>query len=609
MVRFSRFLGVVAVIGLFAAAIAQRSAGGYGQQGGGGQGGGMGGSRGFGGAGGGGGMGGGGMTRSSFGDYGGNTKASKPDDDSTQGLWESKSAVLTPGDRVEFKLKLRAGETVMAGVTSDAFDPALALEDSAGKKLAENDDREEGDQSPFLVARVVTAGTYTLKVLSFHSVAGGKFQIKMRTFVASDVPTTEATLNPPIPVPLQGQERIVLRLMAKKGKIYDIPSIEEITPRYNMYQVVQSMCGPTGVAENDYESISSAGGNTTFEALRDGDFYFEYPYQAVSKIRTKFHESSPIAIKVADEQTVTLATRELAVFELPVKPNLIVRTTISGGPMNYDMSGPSRAELKEFRVENSNRNQGAWNEFRTNVDSPNDTVYLFHVTGTIRFAIRSNAGVPTKFEIKSTDQLPNWEEGKEIKGNLDIGESRLFLLKSSKSELMRVLAEAKQFVLRLDLYELSGETANTLENRGTRIATDDLYFPDEGTFLARISCEGNGGSGEYRMHRELLKPTDYKLGTVQTMKLDGINFGLYSMDLVAGKRYELMTDQPNYFLRVDLLDDDGQFLVSQTINFDSVGLQYFIPTKSGRHRLWLRGIPGVRHFKFAQHVAPTLGSG
>ena len=612
MVPFTRFLGAVAVMSLVAVGVAQRSAGGYGQQGlAGGQGVAVGGGRGGGFGGGGGGMGGGfnGPTRSSFGDNGANTKANKPEDDATQGLWELRSAILTPGDRVEFKLKLRAGETVMAGVTSDAFDPALALEDSAGKKLAENDDREEGDQSPFLVARVATAGTYTLKVLSFHSVAGGKFQLKMRTFVASDVPTTEATLNPPPPVPLQGQERIVLRLTAKKGKIYDIPSIEEITPHYSIYQVVQSMCGPTGVAENDYESIASIGGNTTFEALRDGDFYFEYPYQPVSKIRTKFRESSPIPVKVADVQTVTLATRELAVFEMPVKPNQIVRTTFSGGAMNYDMSGPSRAELKEYRVENANRNQSLWTEFRTNVDSPNDTVYLFHVTGTIRFAVRSNAGVPTKFEIKNTDKLPIWEEGKEIKGNLDIGESRLFLLKSSKSELMRVLAEAKQFIVRLDLYELSGETDNTLENRSSRIATDDLYFPDEGTFLARISCEGNGGSGEYRMHRELLKPTDYKLGTVQTMKLDGVNFGLYSMDLVAGKRYELMTDQPNYFLRVDLLDDDGQFLVSQTINFDSVGMQYFVPTKSGRHRLWLRGFPGVRHFKFSQHVAPTLGGG
>ena len=93
------------------------------------------------------------------------------------------------------------------------------------------------------------------------------------------------------------------------------------------------------------------------------------------------------------------------------------------------------------------------------------------------------------------------------------------------------------------------------------------------------------------------------------MKLDGENFGLFSVDLVAGKRYELMTDQPGSYLRVDLLDEDGQFLVSQAINFDKVGLQYFTPTKSGRHRLWLRGTPGVRHFKFEPHVAPTLGGG
>ena len=607
MIGIMKFLGTVGLMSLVAVGMAQRSAGGYGQQGGYGGGGG-----GFGGGGGrgGGGMGGGmvGQNRFVSADPA-NVRANKPEDDSTQGLWESRTAILTPGDRVEFKLKLRAGETVMAGVTSDAFDPALALEDSTGKKLAENDDREEGDQSPFLVARVGAAGTYTLKVLSFHSVAGGKFQLKMRTFVASDVPTTETTLNPPIPVPLQGQERIVLRLTAKKGKIYDIPMIEEVTPHFSNYQVMQSMCGPTGVAENDYESISSQGNSTTFEALRDGDFYFEYPYTTVSKIRTNIHESSPVPLKASDDQTVAFGPFGLVVFELPVTPNQIVRTSLQGGPLNYEMSGPSRADLKEFRVENPNRNQGAWTEFRTNVDNPDDAVHLFHVAGTIRFAVRSRSPLASKLEIKNTEKIPVWEEGKEIKGNLDIGESPVFLLKSSKSELMRVLAAAKQFIVRLDLYELSGEMVNTLENRSSRVATDDLYFPDEGTFIARISCEGNGGSGEYRMHRELLKPTEYKLGTVQTMKLDGENFGLFSVDLVAGKRYELMTDQPGSYLRVDLLDEDGQFLVSQAINFDKVGLQYFTPTKSGRHRLWLRGTPGVRHFKFEPHVAPTLGGG
>ena len=94
-----KFLGTVGLMSLVAVGMAQRSAGGYGQQGGYGGGGG-----GFGGGGGrgGGGMGGGmvGQNRFVSADPA-NVRAHKPEDDSTQGLWESRTAILTPGDRVE----------------------------------------------------------------------------------------------------------------------------------------------------------------------------------------------------------------------------------------------------------------------------------------------------------------------------------------------------------------------------------------------------------------------------------------------------------------------------------------------------------------------------
>jgi hypothetical protein len=109
------------------------------------------------------------------------------EDEEAPGLWTNRSAILTPGDRVEFKLKVKKGDTIFAGVTSDAFDPALSLVNAKGDVIAKNDDRVDGDQSPFLACRFPEAGEYTLKVLSYHSVSGGMFNLKMRTFSSTDV--------------------------------------------------------------------------------------------------------------------------------------------------------------------------------------------------------------------------------------------------------------------------------------------------------------------------------------------------------------------------------------------------------------------------------------
>ena len=223
--------------------------------------------------------------------------------------------------------------------------------------------------------------------------------------------------------------------------------------------------------------------------------------------------------------------------------------------------------------------------------------------------MRENGGLPEKVVIRNSESLPSWDPAKTIDGVLDIGEAKLFLINSTKSELMRVFASASHFLPRLDIFELDGSIANSLFDRSTRTATDDLYFPDPKPFIVRLSCEGNGGSGEYKMKREELTTTPYRLGSVQSIKLDGDNFGLYSVDLEAGKRYELMTDHTELWLRADLLDDDGQFLSSNAMTFQTVIVQYFTPTRSGRHRLWLRGTPGVRNFKLSLHKDPVLGSG
>nr|HMS56191.1 hypothetical protein [Fimbriimonadaceae bacterium] len=164
MVNFRTLLAVATTI-LTQTVLAQGSAGGYGQN----QGGGFG-------------QGGGGFGGLEGGRSGAPADKAKGFADADRNLvhWESKDAILSPGDRVEFKLKFEADETLVCSVTSDAFDPAISVEDGKGKVLAKNDDRQEGNQSPLVIHRFGTAGEFVVKVISYGKTSGGKFTLCRR---------------------------------------------------------------------------------------------------------------------------------------------------------------------------------------------------------------------------------------------------------------------------------------------------------------------------------------------------------------------------------------------------------------------------------------------
>lgn len=590
MVRVARFLVVWLLAVCAGCAMGQGGAAGYGQNA-------PAGGRSFGG-----GMGGGGFEGSP------EKPAPKPDDDETPNLWKSKTAILTPGDRVEIKFVLKKGETLLASATSDAFDPALSVSDEKGKELVKNDDRVEGDQSPFLIFRAAGAGTYVLKVLSYRSVSGGKFAAKWRTFVAFDAGsgsqthTLDANLNEP--------GRTVFRIAGKKNRIYDLRSIIGISQGAETWGGnITRIIGPTGVPLSDYTALPTPDRTPVFLALADGDYYAEYATNpAASQIRTDYRELSAGAVKATDSQSLSFESGELKVLEFPVKPNLIVRTTLAGS-IEQSFSAPdAENEQESFPIapDQSYATNRAYTYFRVNLDSDADVVRIFHGDGVARLVLRC-PGDGRKITVKNAESLPDWTQG-DTKGSIEIGESRLFLVKSSKSELMRVAAGASHFQPRLDIFRLNGELANSLCDRRTHKAGDDLYFPVQDTFVIRMSCDGQGGSGDYEMSRASLQPSAYRLGGVETLKLDGSNFGLYSANLEKGKRYLLTIDyDPANPTRVDLLDDEGQFLNSQSIEFEHAQQHYFVPTRSGRHRLWLRGAPGTRKFKLELHIAPSVG--
>lgn len=596
MVFLRAFAVCAAVCCWISCSFAQGSAGGYGQ----------GGSQGsFGQAGGRGGFGGGGGSLADK-----SSEKSKRIDDEDAELWQNKSAVLTPGDRVEFKLKVKKGETLLAGATSDAFDPALSIEDTKGKVLLKNDDRVEGDQSPFVVYRFDKEGDYVLKVLSYRSVSGGKFNLRMRTFSAVDValmPTQHDNIAAPNE---QGRTNVVFRLVAKKDKTYDLKGVQGLRQRAFTPVRFRRIIGPTGVEDSDFDPITTPNRAVVFQAKADGDYYIEYDGYGSTDFKTDFREVRVIQSKALAQEELNIARQEVVIVEWPVKKDQIVRTSLVGAALQYVITAASNPEFTPTGgADDAYGNQRDFTWFSMNRDSNLDVVRIFHADGKARMAILSVAGADQKVNVSNVDSAPVWDSGTPIKSTIAIGDSRIFLIKAEKAELMRVFAGASHFQPKLDIFRLNGELANSLMDRVKHVATDDLYFPDAGTFLVRLSCDGHGGSGDFEMRRETLAAKPYQMGSVETMTLDGVNFGLYLVNLEAGKRYQLMTDQPMKPLGADLLDVDGQFLTSQRIRFDQVEVQYFVPTRSGPHRLWLRGEPGTRQLKFELHVPPTIGGG
>ncbi len=287
---FRAFLAACFLLILNLSAHAQGGFGGGGQGGGGGFGGGGGG---FGGGGQGGGFGG---SQGPTGDFNSDPSKRPVDQDYGDPFWQERSAILTPGDRVEFQFTLKQGETILAGVTSEAFDPAISVVTDKGKELAKNDDRKEGNQSPFVNFKAPADGDYLLKVLSYRSVAGGKFKIRMRTIFP-----TEAgfTLTPSIRAEVlsrQTDRRVSFRIPVKKGATYSVGYVTEQTDAYwnNLSRI--KLYGPTGTVADDFR-IFPGGYKDIIESKFDGTMIVEYSARNGTDFRTNFQLVPVVEVK------------------------------------------------------------------------------------------------------------------------------------------------------------------------------------------------------------------------------------------------------------------------------------------------------------------------
>lgn len=385
---------------------------------------------------------------------------------------------------------------------------------------------------------------------------------------------------------------LVLRLKAQQ--VINVRSVLGQSPAMRLPFSLLRIVGPTGVADRDYEHLPTPS-TTVLRAKKDGDLYLEFQWIVADGIETTLPEVEVIKVETDTIQPIKLAASEVKVVEFQFTDQATVRSAIGGARIQSEFNVAGSGEPDERQPTFFSRRSVDW--------SNDDVLRVFVGNGTARLAMFNFHDQPVTVSFTNTTKVDEWNDGAVISDNLKLGETRFWILKSSKSDLMRVAATAKQFRLQFEIVRFNGQVANSLGSLTGDPIRDDLYFPNEDRFIIMLSCIGNGGSGAFQLSRKVLEPKPIGLASLQSFNLDGGNFGLYSVSLQEGKRYEVVLNRAS---RVDLLDDGGRFLNAQTVHLGSVTLYYFVPERTGRHRLWLRGDAGERKFRIQETVPPKL---
>jgi len=591
-VTFRLFLAACLLLILSVTANAQGGFGGGGQGGGGGFGGAGGG---FGGGGQGGGFGG---SQGPTGDIYANPSQRPVDRDLTDPFWQERTAILTPGDRVEFLFTLKKGETVLAGVTSEAFDPAISVVTAKGKELEKNDDRREGNQSPFINFKAPSDGDYLLKVLSYRSVAGGKFVIRMRTIFPVESAFGELNNVPTNPQSRETNRRISFRIPVKKGETYNVGYVyDQSDPYWNALDRVQ-VYGPTGIPAEDYRAFSD-GFAGLIEAKFSGDLIVEYRARKDSTVKTNFQRVPVQQVKTQERLSRLVPQKEFVRIEMPVKKYDIVRSSHNWGHSMAVLTAQDETETRKYNLNADGKATKPWFAIQNRAYSEDDVTRIFQYDETIIYLFRNIWDQSTNLELNNVSGLPELTSGRAVSAKLAIGDQHVYRTKVAKSEFVRYGLKEVGFLPEFEIYTFDGQKPEHQYRDG------EIYYPAASEYIVKVACSGHGGSGSYELKRDTILPV--KLGLTESVSIaskDDLNL-FYSVDLEAGKSYEVLFEG-TMVVDLTVINAEGDVIKPQSIGTPDQNLHLFSVWTSGPHRLWIRQYRSADRFQIRPHKGFTF---
>jgi len=406
--------------------------------------------------------------------------------------------ILTPGDRGEWPISARAGETIIVFVSSTTFDPAAQIVDAAGKVLAENDDIRPGVQDSLLLYRFPAAGEYKILVKGFKSAAGGRYTLTLRRFISTDLHKAERN------VAVLGRTRAHWHRFAA-----DAGETLVVTTRSAVFDPEIEIYAPNG-ERMDAPTRGLSGGravSSVFRATQKGDYYL--------RVASGRDVTGGYAVTVATARVAPLTigaanpTRRMESGGL----DLWRFTATAGEVIRIDASAPGAGTSVALRhlppaakAESQVEAAGAEDALAVLPSSPKaagEMVALVKRTGDYQVEVSQPLGLEVEYTLATYRAAKPWTAGSDPSGKLTIGGSDYWVIEGKAGQIVKMEGTADPFDIALDLFNPQGERVDSNDDgAGGRNSLITALLKESGKYLVRVHSFGDGGGGSYRLQRK-----------------------------------------------------------------------------------------------------------
>jgi hypothetical protein len=480
-----------------------------------------------------------------------------------------RSSILTPGEFVEWKLDLKAGEMLVAEATSTAFDPAMEVIDDKEKVLQANDDRYPGDQRPLIFFRVPADGAYRLRVRCYHDKSGGQASVRFRSYPCldadgplHDVKVREASTF----AHLHMKAGEIRELVWEPGKSnpgltfvvrevfssFGLPSpqlLGAMAPamgsghQYLFMAPVDgddyALIGHGGVADDTLSAGAGAGG---FGVARSGKGMTNQPIrpqeEATGPLRDLSIGSRTVEAKRLDladgRATTDGAMNEPNLYELKLKAGTFLQLSAPELKSGCAFEEMARPDVSKFDV-----TKPEVNPFDPNMKVEQPSVDISplplrsrdgRVSGivvrgdtTLWLGVRGGGPAGKKFALTVSPGATPLAEDKATSAELKIDHTEYWSFDPKAGDVMTMEARSKAFVESLRLYDPElGQIADYTVEPGDEpeaVSRWNFVVQRPGRYLVSIGCLGEGGSGSYSLHRVTVPAKEFGPGRVASGSL------------------------------------------------------------------------------------------
>lgn len=473
--------------------------------------------------------------------------------------------ILTPGDKTDWPVDLKAGEALIIKVRSDVFDPAVEVTDEEGKvTIAKNDDVAPGQQNAQVLAYFEKAGKYRIRVLNYRSSAGGQYELRTRKI---------GSVN------------------AAVGTDLELPKYTEDGPRFVRYQLKKGVAYCFGAFDGGFvgNPVIEPNGNTIqleigaiLRPAADGQYFVRaiapaYPEDG-KKPRALCLELTP---KQADMKNPPKAS------ESPRLPYELWQVTLDAGSL-VRLSLPAKeGSLQTLEVRKKDPKLDHDPVWEVLVDAPknsNDRYVLAKDSIELLMVVVTRGGQKS-YQVSLTNGCSEWDGVTPLQADLPVGGTHFYRMSAKRADYIYLLAQAQAFDLKSTLYYDDGNRYVEVDDTNDSLnAITNAVIPQSGTYYFAITSYGQGGGGAYSLKGQRAQPDILTLGEPKEVKFDSPVSGTLEFEAKAGQELLLEVTRGSVS---QIWQPDGENLVRQTVSLEGRQLVYLRIGQSGKHRLLL----------------------